>query len=249
MKFFSLLVAACIGAGVGFAQAGSPLVFDVTEWDFGEIREADGSVTHTFGFKNDGTTPIAIDRAVTSCGCTTPDYTRGLIRPGERGEVTVTFDPAEYWGEFRKSISVITGGGKNTNFLTIKGEVIPRPESVEAEFPYELGGGVRIDNTMLAFGKIEHGQAEMRTVGVINTSGVEVALDFEYPEASGFLGVYAPKNLCSGCHAEINFGYDLRDKSPVGNYYDVVRPVIDDKPSRTIIYTAMKGVAQEDNAH
>ncbi len=104
----------------------SPLKWDKTEYDFGRIRESKGPVTHTFRFTNRADHPIAIDRAVPSCGCATPEFTRGLIQPGQSGSISVTFEPMGYRGEFSKSIAVVSGGGQYRDFLVITGKVIRR---------------------------------------------------------------------------------------------------------------------------
>lgn len=116
-----LLSAVCLIVTSAHAQDPSPLVFDVAEHSFGRIRAIDGPVTHVFGFTNSGATPVAIDRIIVACGCTTPDFPRRTIAPGERESVRVTFDPTGYSGRFSKSISVVSGGNKNRNFLTISG--------------------------------------------------------------------------------------------------------------------------------
>ncbi|MDR0907630.1 MAG: DUF1573 domain-containing protein [Rikenellaceae bacterium] len=107
----------------------SPLKFAETEWGFGAISQEGGAVTHRFEFRNTGEEPIAIDRAVSSCGCTTPEYSRSLVRHDEQGSVTVSFNPADYPGAFRKSVVVVSGGGKWRNTLIITGTVVPRQQT------------------------------------------------------------------------------------------------------------------------
>ncbi len=103
--------------------ATSPFDWSDTTHDFGRIQESKGSVSHTFTFINTADYPIAIDRVVPSCGCTTPEFTRSLVAPGESGSVTITFEPAGYRGEFSKSIAVISGGNQFRDFLVITGKV------------------------------------------------------------------------------------------------------------------------------
>ncbi|MDR2890543.1 MAG: DUF1573 domain-containing protein [Alistipes sp.] len=251
--FYLLLALSTFSASYGacFAQSPSPLVFDVTEWDFGVIREADGSVTHTFAFTNGGDRPVAIDRVTSSCGCTTPRYTRGPIAPGAKGEISVTFNPENFPGRFDKTVGVVSGGGKQTDFLKVGGEVIPDPAAVEDEFPIEIAKGVRVDKAFVPFRTIAQGQRVMMTVGCVNTSDREVALRFEPAEGSGLenstggsglLRIFAPDTLCAGCRADINLGYDLLADTAYGTRYDVVRPIVDGLPSRTTIYAVMTGV-------
>ena len=46
----------------------SAMVFETYEWDFGDIEEADGPVSHTFRFVNISNNPIEIANIATSCG-------------------------------------------------------------------------------------------------------------------------------------------------------------------------------------
>lgn len=92
--------------------------------DFGEIKEADGKVNHTFVVKNEGTAPLVISNVTASCGCTTPEWTKEPIPAGKNGEVKVTFDPVKRPGTFMKSIRLYGNGMKSGFILTIRGKVI-----------------------------------------------------------------------------------------------------------------------------
>ena len=94
--------------------------------DFGDVKEADGPVTHTFTVKNEGDAPLVISRVVPSCGCTTPNWTKEPIASGETGEIIVTYDPAGRPGPINKTVSVYSNGKAGSVVLTIKGNVIPK---------------------------------------------------------------------------------------------------------------------------
>lgn len=91
--------------------------------DFGEIKEADGDVSHVFTVKNEGNQPLVVTRVIASCGCTSPAWTKEPIPAGQTGEVTVTFNPKGRPGPFTKTISVYSNGKKGSYVLTIKGDV------------------------------------------------------------------------------------------------------------------------------
>jgi hypothetical protein len=95
-------------------------------FDFGDINEADGPVTHIFKVKSDGEVALVITKVVASCGCTTPDWTKEPIAPGKTGEIKVTYDPARRPGAFTKTISVYSNGRVGSYIITIKGNVIPK---------------------------------------------------------------------------------------------------------------------------
>ena len=109
------------------AQSG--LVFDRPTWDFGTIRETDGPVTHRFVCRNEGEHPEVILQVTTTCGCTTPRYTRKPILPGEETEITVTYDPANRPGNFSRELAVFTADRRIAAKLRITGSVIGRPKT------------------------------------------------------------------------------------------------------------------------
>ncbi len=224
------------------AQENTPLHFDITEWSFGDIREEGGAVSHIFEFTNGDSTPIAIDRVATSCGCTTPEYPRGVVEPGEKARINVTFDPNGMPGEFSKSITVVSGGGKYRDILLITGRVVPRPKTIEEEYPYDMGGGLRVSSTLLTFRSLSQGRVAEMTANYVNTSDKEVTLALEQVEQSGLLNIEAPESVCAGCRGAIVFTYDLTVKIAYGDMYDVVRPVVDGAASEKTIYTSATGI-------
>lgn len=94
--------------------------------DFGYIKEADGVVTCEFEFINTGNEPLVILSAKPTCGCTVPDYPKKPIKPDEKGVITISFNPAGYFGGFLKTINVRTNGREKRTTLTLEGSVIPK---------------------------------------------------------------------------------------------------------------------------
>ncbi len=101
-------------------------MFGKTVHDFGKIAEEIGKATCTFEFVNTGSAPLLINKVGTSCGCTTPSYTKDPILPGEKGEIKVQYSTTGRVGAFEKSINVFTNVPDTTYKLTIKGEVLPK---------------------------------------------------------------------------------------------------------------------------
>ena len=98
--------------------------FVESEHDFGTISEGDGPVTYVFTLKNVGNAPLVLTRVISSCGCTTPSFSKDPIAPGKEGKVTVTYDPTGRIYPFVKTISVYSNGKKGPSVLTIRGEVV-----------------------------------------------------------------------------------------------------------------------------
>ena len=99
-------------------------VFTKDVHDFGKVDESAGSVTCEFTFKNTGTAPLLIQRVQTTCGCTTPDYTKEPVLPGKTGVIKVTYSTTGRPGIFTKEITVFTNVPDSVYKVRIKGEVI-----------------------------------------------------------------------------------------------------------------------------
>lgn len=100
--------------------------FVSTVHDFGKVAEEVGTVTCEFKFTNTGDKPLLVLDIRTSCGCTTPSYTKEPILPGKQGTIKVSYSTTGRVGSFDKKITVFTNEPDNVYTLTIKGEVLPR---------------------------------------------------------------------------------------------------------------------------
>ena len=125
MKRVLFLMIVLLTAGMVSAQQkeASITVTGSSVFDFGDIKESDGAVSHTFTVMNNGELPLVITRVVASCGCTTPDWTKEPIAPGKTGDVKVTYDASGRPGPFTKTINVYSNGKTGNYVLTIKGDV------------------------------------------------------------------------------------------------------------------------------
>ena len=102
------------------------IVFDKTTQDLGTFSEDDPIVKCTFTFTNEGNAPLVIHQAIASCGCTVPEYPKEPIKPGESGEITVTYNGAgKFPGKFQKTITLRTNGKVEITRLVVKGDMMP----------------------------------------------------------------------------------------------------------------------------
>jgi hypothetical protein len=85
------------------------LEFAETKHSFGTITEGD-KVTHAFKFKNTGSNPLVISKAVASCGCTVPSYPKEPVPPGGEGEIVVEFNSSGREGHQQKNVLVYSNG-------------------------------------------------------------------------------------------------------------------------------------------
>lgn len=102
----------------------SSLVLIESEYDFGKIPQGK-AVNHVFMVKNVGKTALTLDNVQASCGCTTPEWVKGPIEPGQMVKIAVGYNAA-IEGAFNKSIS-ITYNSNLYKQINIKGEVWQTP--------------------------------------------------------------------------------------------------------------------------
>jgi LEA14-like dessication related protein len=152
--------------------------FEKTEHDFGKISEEKGSVTYEFKFTNTGGSPVIVSNVKASCGCTTPDWSKDPILPGKSGFVKATYDPKNRPGAFSKSVTVTSNAENSTVVLIIKGDVIPRPRTIEDDYPQQMGN-LRMKSNHLAFTKVNKGQLKTDSLGIVNTGTEPVTVTFD----------------------------------------------------------------------
>ena len=192
-KTYQLTFVLILNALSCLAQSG--LVFDRPAWDFGTIRETDGPVTHRFVCRNEGEHPEVILQVTTTCGCTTPRYTRKPILPGEEAEITVTYDPANRPGNFSRKLAVFTADRRIAAKLRITGSVIGRPKTPEELYPIDCGDGLRLEDNFHAFTYIYNGRTSVATIGYANLSDKPLTLELRPEEASGLLQADYPRRV------------------------------------------------------
>jgi len=103
--------------------ADAPMMkFEKDTHDFGKIKRGD-KVTYDFKFTNTGKSPLIITDAVATCGCTKPEVPKAPIKPGESGNVHVTFDSAGKLGLQDKQITVTANTNPAQTRVHLIGEV------------------------------------------------------------------------------------------------------------------------------
>jgi hypothetical protein len=134
-KLFLFASAVILSVGL-FAQDQPKKAEDVVKfkeltYDFGKIKQG-SPVTHDFVFTNIGNSPVIIESAVPSCGCTTPVKPEGAIQKGKDDKIQAGFNAANV-GPFNKSITIKVAGVDLPVQLKIVGEVL----TVDAYTKYE----------------------------------------------------------------------------------------------------------------
>ena len=121
MKKITFLLIALFSVASVFAQT-KPLDFKETKFSFGKVKQHK-PVTHVFTFTNVANKPVVIESATAECGCTTPEYPKGVIAKGATNTLKVTYN-AEAMGSFTKRVTVKVANNPEPIILTIEGEVV-----------------------------------------------------------------------------------------------------------------------------
>lgn len=88
--------------------------------DFGVIPQGKPA-TYAFVLTNQSNKPFELEHVSASCGCTTPEWTKGVIPPGGKTTITVGYNAAAE-GKFEKTVTLAYNNGQ-TKTVVIKGVV------------------------------------------------------------------------------------------------------------------------------
>lgn len=107
-----------------------------------------------FKYQNVGQTPVHIRSADTSCGCTVARSQKNDVAPGEKGEITATFNIGDRTGLQQKSITVKTDEPRNpVTVLTLK-TLIGQALTIKPTFVYwQIGEELKPKTIVAQFNK------------------------------------------------------------------------------------------------
>lgn len=228
---------------VAAASPKSVLQFTQMVWDFGTIQEKDGPVSCRFDFVNTGKTPVVIEKVTVGCGCTTPKFSKEPVRPGAKGTITVTYNPKDRPGAFRKEITVrSTGGGEDV--LSVTGDVVPSPKTTADRYPVSVGA-LSLSTTSVNLGYVPRGKSKSRAIEYFNGTDrpVELQLVSRNPRP-GFTALPTSVRIAAGDQGAITVRYDFVSSDVWGMQSDTVDLWIDGQLVDT--YLVASGVATED---
>lgn len=183
IAFKVLVVILFFSSSLASAQQGKAKIeFKETSHDYGTFKEESGSQSYTFTFTNKGDVPLILNNVQPSCGCTTPEWIRKPIPPGQEGYIKVSYDPKGRPGKFNKSIQVISNAENATVVLYIKGEVTPREKTLEEIYPMTVGP-LRVKSNHIAFTKQTENEVKTDQLELLNNSDKEVTVSVKQTPA------------------------------------------------------------------
>lgn len=208
-------------------QQDKQIQFDKEVHDFGDFSLDDGEQSCVFTLTNNSDKPIVIQTVISSCGCTTPDWTKEPILPGKKGQVTAVFMNNQGPYPFDKVLSVYITGNKNPYVLHIRGVVHQKAFSIEDTHPV-LMGQLRLRQRELELGQIKQGMVKTDSVEVINVGKLPLILGYTKRDDNLQIALH-PKKLNANEKGYIVYTIDTRIKEEWGNVIYPVQLILNDK--------------------
>jgi len=216
----------------------SSIEFNKQVHDFGDIMLSSGKQSYTFTFKNITQQPVVIQTVISSCGCTTPEWTRSPVKPGGSGKVGVTFlnDQGPY--PFDKSLTVYVTGSSKPVILRIKGVVHEKKKNIRQLFPV-LFGQLGLRKSPVDLGQVMKGSVDRETIDVANTSGTPIKVTFVNLTKGLSLSVN-PSTIQPGSKAVLSINIDTKADANWGLTSYQATPVINGKTvSKKLLFRAI----------
>ncbi len=146
-KIFLTVILAFFSIGA-FAQTDAkkeneikPIIeFELLTHDFGKIYDGKPA-EHEFVFTNKGKVPLILSNVQPGCGCTTPEWPREPIMPGQKSKIKAIYNAGSFRGPFSKGITVQSNASNGNQQLTIKGTVDDTPKQPQSPVKIDVGGG------------------------------------------------------------------------------------------------------------
>lgn len=200
----------------GFDKKVASFKFENSTHDFGEVKEDGGPVRYKFEFVNNGEVPLKVLDVKASCGCTTPDWSRDEIKPGQKGYIIAEYNPQNRPGQFHKTLTVTTNAEPNVSILNIKGVVKPKPRSVEDDFPTEMGN-LRLKYRGFNMGKITTEKPTVKKFEVYNQGDKSLSFNKKNIEAPEHITIaFEPQTLPAKGRGNIIITYNAAAKGDLG---------------------------------
>jgi len=125
---FTLSITVCFGAR-------AELKWDKTEVEL-HPTPADKQAVGHFTYQNTGKEPVHFKSVHASCGCTTAQTQKDLVPPGDKGEITATFNIGDRTGTQVKTVTVETDDAAKPSMVLTLRTIIPQQLEITPTFVF-----------------------------------------------------------------------------------------------------------------
>jgi hypothetical protein len=198
-----------------------------------------GEAVAKFIFTNVGNGDLQVTHVQPGCGCTTADYTKTIVKPGEKGYISAIYHTNGRPGSFQKSVTVTVNDVENpTSVIFIKGNVTPKAKSKGDYYPTAIGN-MKLMSNHLALGDIKITDVKTDSMKIYNQWDADMTISFQNVPA--YITVKAiPEVLKKDEEGIILVTYDAAKKADFGMVYDMISIVTNDAagPNKTLNVSA-----------
>ena len=198
------------------ASAPAALVFEKTELDLQPELGA-SKVDAVFKYENKGDTPVHIKSVKPSCGCTTAALAKNDVAPGEKGEITATFNIGDRTGLQVKTVTVETDDPKTPQMVLTFKAMVAQALELQPTFVFWQANEPAQAKTIVA--KAAKG-VTVKRVDVISSSGDFTAKVEPGAAAGEFKIQVQPKDTGKPLNATLTI---KPDTTPAKVYYAAAR--------------------------
>lgn len=210
---------------------GGVVMMDRLVYDFGDILVSDGPVRATFTATNIGKKPLLIYNVLTSCGCTSVEWTRQPVKPGEKGVIKATYKNDEGGYPFDKTLTVYFSDVKKPVVLRLRGESHEKKLSLKEMYPLRFGNlgfkKVEVKGGNLSQGQQKSGEATVANLGT-------APIDVRFSDVSDGLSLkVTPNPVPAGSTARLAFTVTA-DRSRWGKNWYYATPVVNGRSYKAV---------------
>ena len=215
-----------MAAGTAAAQStfGNVVSVDKVSHDFGDIFTDQGPVSCTYTFTNISNKPILLLQAVSSCGCTTTEWTREPIQPGKTGTVNAEFDNNDGPYPFDKTITVYVSELKNPIVLHLRGSAHDNARPLKESYTLIIGN-MGVKSLEIKAGTLSQRETKSGTVAIANVGRTPMKVEFTNVSEGLSVQVY-PNPVPARSVANLTYTIESSRERWGKNWY-YATPVID----------------------
>lgn len=194
---------------------GKVLGFETLQQDFGVIYEDSSPLRIEYAFVNTSGRPVTITRITTNCGCTVAEIGDSLVSPGEKGVISILFNPHRRSGTVDTNSFVYTSLSDKEPVakLTLLGNVIDNDEW--NHLPYRVGA-LKLKRKEVEFEPVKVGTMQQQRIPCANVGTRPLRLSSELLPAFASFAT-EPREIAPGEEGDIVITIDgdmLPPKAP-----------------------------------
>lgn len=199
------------------------------------MNEDDKPMKFTFLFHNIGDKSIEISNITTTCGCVRAKSDKDLYEPGEKGVISVSYNPAGHSGKFQRRIFIYADGENSSPLaiLTLFVEVSPGKDMSKI-YRFQIGDLLLTRKDVTFNG----GKDGVERVEIFNSGKRAIIIDVNDELLADFIDFQADPLILRASqkgNIYIKFNSEKYKNSEVKRTYLYLKGLKEDRPEESMI--------------